>query len=110
MVNVSSCAHFMGSWFDWSDPHLKTFYSPEQAYGNSKAAQVTCHWPLYYNTLSCDWPGDVHAAAGAAGGAARAQPRLHQPPPGRGLHRPLRQRLVDEDILSGRQVGHGSCH
>ena len=49
MVNVSSCAHFMGSWFDWSDPHLKTFYSPEQAYGNSKAAQVTCDWSLYFS-------------------------------------------------------------
>ena len=49
VVNVSSCAHFMGSWFDWSDPHLKTFYSPEQAYGNSKAAQGTCDWSLYFS-------------------------------------------------------------
>lgn len=40
LVNVSSCAHFMGSWLDWDDIHAKKIYSAEQAYGNSKAAQV----------------------------------------------------------------------
>ena len=25
---------------DWTDLHLKNYYSPEQAYGNSKAAQI----------------------------------------------------------------------
>jgi len=40
IVNVSSAAHYMGSWLDWSDIHLKNYYSPEQAYGNSKAAQI----------------------------------------------------------------------
>ena len=39
-MNVSSAAHYMGSWLDWSDIHLKNYYSPEQAYGNSKAAQI----------------------------------------------------------------------
>ena len=40
IVNVSSCAHYMGSWMDWNDLHLKNYYSPEQSYGNSKAAQI----------------------------------------------------------------------
>jgi len=40
IVNVSSCAHYCGSWMDFSDLHLRKVYSPEQAYGNSKAAQV----------------------------------------------------------------------
>ena len=41
VVNVSSCAHYFGSWLDWSDwSTLTRFYSPEQAYGNSKVAQV----------------------------------------------------------------------
>ena len=40
IVNVSSCAHYMGSWMDWNDLHLKSYYSPEQSYGNSKAAQI----------------------------------------------------------------------
>ena len=31
---------FPGSWIDWTDLHLKNYYSPEQAYGNSKAAQI----------------------------------------------------------------------
>ena len=30
----------MGSWMDWNDLHLKSYYSPEQSYGNSKAAQI----------------------------------------------------------------------
>ena len=38
---VSSCAHYFGSWLDWSDwSPLTRFYSPEQAYGNSEVAQV----------------------------------------------------------------------
>jgi NADP-dependent 3-hydroxy acid dehydrogenase YdfG len=40
IVNVTSCAHYLGSWLDWDDLHGKKVYSPEQAYGNSKAAQV----------------------------------------------------------------------
>jgi len=41
VVNVSSCAHYFGSWLDWNDwSSLSRFYSPEQAYGNSKVAQV----------------------------------------------------------------------
>jgi len=40
VVNVSSCAHYCGSWMDFSDLQLSKLYSPEQAYGNSKAAQV----------------------------------------------------------------------
>jgi len=40
VVNVSSCAHYCGSWMDFSDLQLNKIYSPEQAYGNSKAAQV----------------------------------------------------------------------
>jgi len=40
IVNVSSCAHYMGSWLDWNDQQMKNYYSPEQAYGNSKAAQI----------------------------------------------------------------------
>lgn len=40
IVNVSSSAHFLGSWMDLDDPNLRNFYNPEQAYGNSKAAQI----------------------------------------------------------------------
>ena len=41
VVNVSSCASYMGSWLDYTDwTSLAKFYSPEQAYGNSKAAQI----------------------------------------------------------------------
>ena len=41
VVNVSSCASYMGSWLDYTDwSTLTKFYSPEQAYGNSKAAQI----------------------------------------------------------------------
>eukprot|EP00092_Neocalanus_flemingeri_P010039 GFUD01010820.1.p1 GENE.GFUD01010820.1~~GFUD01010820.1.p1 ORF type:complete len:337 (+),score=131.72 GFUD01010820.1:69-1079(+) len=40
IVNVSSVAHYCGSWMDFSDLHLRKLYSPEQAYGNSKAAQI----------------------------------------------------------------------
>ena len=40
VVNVSSCAHFWGSWMDFSDLQLSKIYSPEKAYGNSKAAQI----------------------------------------------------------------------
>ena len=40
IVNVSSCAHYCGSWMDFSDLQLSKVYSPEKAYGNSKAAQV----------------------------------------------------------------------
>ena len=41
VVNVSSCASYLGSWLDSSDwTSLAKFYSPEQAYGNSKAAQI----------------------------------------------------------------------
>jgi len=40
IVNVSSCAHYCGSWMDFSDLQLSKVYSPEQAYGNSKAAQI----------------------------------------------------------------------
>jgi len=40
VVNVSSCAHFWGSWMDFGDLQLSKIYSPEKAYGNSKAAQI----------------------------------------------------------------------
>jgi len=40
IVNVSSAAHYCGSWMNFSDLHLRNMYSPEQAYGNSKAAQI----------------------------------------------------------------------
>lgn len=40
IINVSSCAHFVGSWLDFSDLQLNKLYSPEKAYGNSKAAQI----------------------------------------------------------------------
>ena len=41
VVNVSSAASYMGSWLDWSDwTSLARYYNPEQAYGNSKAAQI----------------------------------------------------------------------
>jgi len=40
IVNVSSSAHYLGSWMDFEDPNLRNFYSPEQSYGNSKAAQI----------------------------------------------------------------------
>jgi len=40
IVNVSSCAHYCGSWMNFSDLQLSKVYSPEQAYGNSKAAQI----------------------------------------------------------------------
>lgn len=40
IVNVSSSAHFLGSWMDLDDPNLRNFYNPEQAYGNSKVAQI----------------------------------------------------------------------
>ena len=41
VVNVSSCASYLGSWLDYTDwTSLAKFYSPEQAYGNSKAAQI----------------------------------------------------------------------
>ena len=40
VVNVSSCAHHWGSWMDFSDLQLSKIYSPEKAYGNSKAAQI----------------------------------------------------------------------
>ena len=41
VVNVSSAASYLGSWLDWSDwTSLARYYNPEQAYGNSKAAQI----------------------------------------------------------------------
>ena len=40
IVNVSSCAHFCGSWMDFEDLNMKKFYSPEKSYGNSKVAQI----------------------------------------------------------------------
>ena len=41
VVNVISCASYIGSCLDWSDwTSLARYYSPEQAYGNSKAAQI----------------------------------------------------------------------
>jgi len=40
IVNVSSCAHILGSWLDFTDLQLRRYYSAEQAYGNSKAAQI----------------------------------------------------------------------
>jgi len=40
IVNVSSCAHYLGSWMNMQDLHSSESYSPEQSYGNSKAAQV----------------------------------------------------------------------
>jgi NAD(P)-dependent dehydrogenase (short-subunit alcohol dehydrogenase family) len=51
IVNVSSCAHFLGSWLDWDDIHGKVVYSPEQAYGNSKAAQVQKLFPRFSCTM-----------------------------------------------------------
>lgn len=40
IINVSSCAHHVGSWIDWNDLHSREFYSPQGAYGISKAAQI----------------------------------------------------------------------
>jgi len=40
IVNVSSSAHYLGSWMRFDDINLKQLYSPEMAYGNSKAAQI----------------------------------------------------------------------
>lgn len=40
IVNVSSIAHYLGSFMDFEDLNLTKFYSPELSYGNSKAAQV----------------------------------------------------------------------
>lgn len=40
LVSVSSCAHYLGSWLDWADLHSASFYSQQQAYGNSKVAQI----------------------------------------------------------------------
>jgi len=40
IVNVSSCAHYCGSWMDLSDLNSSQSYSPEQVYGNSKAALI----------------------------------------------------------------------
>merc|ERR1719342_1656136 len=37
---AKSCADNMGSWLDWNDQQMKNYYSPEQAYGHSKAAQI----------------------------------------------------------------------
>ena len=39
---------FVGSWLDWNDIHLTKYYSPEQAYGNSKAAQIVFTKTLAY--------------------------------------------------------------
>jgi len=40
IVNVSSIAHYLGSYMDLEDLNLTKFYSPELSYGNSKAHQV----------------------------------------------------------------------
>ena len=40
IINVSSCAHFAGSWFDLDDLNAKEYYSAYQTYSNSKAAQI----------------------------------------------------------------------
>jgi len=40
IVNVSSCGHQVGWWIDWNDFHSRQFYSPQGAYGISKAAQI----------------------------------------------------------------------
>lgn len=40
VINVSSCAHFAGSWGNWNDFHSTCFYNPHGAYGFSKAAQI----------------------------------------------------------------------
>ena len=94
-----------GSWLDWSDwSTLARFYSPEQAYGNSKVAQVlsTQHLARIMDTqvrgklmikdimtkpvLSGPWCEGV------------------QHPPWYCLHRPLCQCLVDEANVSVGQV------
>lgn len=40
IINVASCAHFAGSWFDLNDLNAKNYYSAYQTYANSKAAQI----------------------------------------------------------------------
>ena len=40
VINVASCAHFAGSWFDLNDLNAKQYYSAYQTYANSKAAQI----------------------------------------------------------------------
>jgi len=40
IINVSSCAHQIGWWINWNDFHSREFYSPQGAYGISKAAQI----------------------------------------------------------------------
>lgn len=69
IVNVTSAAHFCGSWMDFEDLQMKNFYSPEAAYGNSKAAQVLFTKYLNdklkgtddcYVTVNCLHPGVVN--------------------------------------------------
>ena len=40
VINVASCAHFAGSWFDLNDLNAIKYYSAYQTYSNSKAAQI----------------------------------------------------------------------
>lgn len=49
IVNVSSCAHYVGSWMDLDDIQSKNYYSPESAYGNSKASQIA--FTLHLNSI-----------------------------------------------------------
>ena len=68
IVNVSSVAHFSGSWMNFDDLQSKSTYIPEQAYGNSKAAQVLMTFYLdnmlksednCYIKVNCIHPGMV---------------------------------------------------
>lgn len=57
VINVSSVAHFCGSWVDWNDINCKNFYHPYGAYGTSKAAQVLTS--IYLNE-KCQTMDEIH--------------------------------------------------
>lgn len=67
IINISSAAHYIGSYIDFKDIHGSQFYSPEGAYGNSKAAQILCTYYLNSKlaaedasiTVNCLHPGVV---------------------------------------------------
>ena len=94
-----------GSWLDWSDwSTLARFYSPEQAYGNSKVAQVL-------STQHLARIMDTQVRRNIMRKEKMTKPVLSGPwcegvqhPPWYCLHRPLCQCLVDEANVSVGQV------
>jgi len=57
VVNVSSCAHYAGSWTDWNDLQSKKFYNAQGAYGTSKVAQIMSS--IYLNN-KCETMENCH--------------------------------------------------